>query len=116
MYMDNEIIKLYTLYIILFVSYTSIRASLVARAVKNLPINEGDARDIGSIPGLGRSPAVRNGNPLHYSCLKNFMDRGAWRATVHGITKESDTTKHRHIHTHTYTHTHFNKAEKIFVY
>ena len=51
MYMDNEIIKLYTLYIILFVSYTSIRASLVARAVKNLPINEGDARDIGQSLG-----------------------------------------------------------------
>ena len=43
--------------------------------------------DPGSIPGLGRSPGERNGYPLQYSCLENPMDRGAWRATVHGITK-----------------------------
>ena len=52
--------------------------------VKNLPVNAGDA---GSIPGLGRSPGEGNGNPLQYSCLRNAMDRGAWQATVHGITK-----------------------------
>ena len=46
--------------------------------VKNLPINAGDA---GSIPGSGRSPAGRNGNPLQYFCLENSMDRGAWHAT-----------------------------------
>ena len=46
--------------------------------------NEGDW---GSIPGLGRSPGERNGNPLQYSCLENSLDRGAWRATVHGVTK-----------------------------
>ena len=44
------------------------------------------------IPGLGRSPGEGNGNPLLYSCLGNPMDRGAWRATVHGVTKELDTT------------------------
>ena len=44
--------------------------------VKNLPVNAGGARDAGSLPGLGRSPAVGNGNPLQYSCLKNPMDRG----------------------------------------
>ena len=44
------------------------------------------------IPGLERSPGEGNGNPLQYSCLRNPMDRGAWRATVHGVTKESDTT------------------------
>ena len=49
--------------------------------VKNLPANAGDA---GSIPGSARSPAEQNGNPLRYSCLGNPMDRGAWRATVHG--------------------------------
>ena len=49
--------------------------------------------DLGSIPGLGRSPAGGHGNPLQYSCLENPMDRGAWRATVHGVTKESDTTE-----------------------
>ena len=46
-----------------------------------------NARDLGSIPGLGRPPGDGNGNPLQYSCLKNSMDRGAWRATVHGVAK-----------------------------
>ena len=55
--------------------------------VKNLPVNEGDARDTGSIPGLGRSPGKGNGNPFQYSCLENSMDRGAWQATVHGAAK-----------------------------
>ena len=52
--------------------------------VKNPPVNAGDA---GLIPGQGRSPGEGNGNPLQYSCLGNPVDRGAWRATVHGITK-----------------------------
>ena len=51
---------------------------------KNLPANAGDT---GSIPGLGRSPGGGNGNPLQYSCLENPLDRGAWRAAVHGVTK-----------------------------
>ena len=59
----------------------------VVLMVKNLPVNEGDARDTGSIPGLGRSPGKGNGNPVQYSCLENSMDRGASRATVHGVTK-----------------------------
>ena len=46
-----------------------------------------NAGDLGSIPGLGRSSGEGNGNPLQNSCLKNPMDRGAWRATVHGVTK-----------------------------
>ena len=45
--------------------------------VKNSPANAGDARDVGSIPGLGRSPGEENGNPLWYSCLENSVDRGA---------------------------------------
>ena len=49
--------------------------------VKNLPAIAGDTRDMGSIPGSGRSPGGSNGNPLQYSCLKNLMDRGAWQAT-----------------------------------
>ena len=49
------------------------------------------AGDLGLIPRLGRSTGERNGNPLEYSCLENPMDRGAWRATIHGVTKESDT-------------------------
>ena len=55
--------------------------------VKNPPDNAGDARYMGSIPGLGRSLGVGNGNSLRYSCLENFMDRGAWQVTVHGATK-----------------------------
>ena len=64
-------------------------ASQVALEVKNLPANAGNIRDVGSIPESERSPGERNGNPLQYSCLENLMDRGAWRATVHGLT-ESD--------------------------
>ena len=52
--------------------------------VKNLPANTGDA---GPIPGSGRSSGGGNGNPLQYSCLENTMDRGAWRAAVHGIAR-----------------------------
>ena len=53
-------------------------ASQVVLVVKNLPANAGHVRDMGSIPGLGRSPGGRHGNPLQYSCLENPMDRGAW--------------------------------------
>ena len=52
-------------------------ASLVAQLVKNLPANAGDTRDPGLIPGLGRFPGERNGNPLQYSCLGNPTNRGA---------------------------------------
>ena len=55
--------------------------------VENLPANAGDARDMGLIPGSGRSPGEGNGNPCLYSCLGNSMDRGAWRATTYGIAK-----------------------------
>ena len=70
-----------------------ISASQVTLVVKNPPAKTGDVRDLGSIPGLGRSPGEGNGNSLQYSCLENPMDRGAWQATVHGITKELDTTE-----------------------
>ena len=58
--------------------------------VKNLPANAGH---LGLTPGQGRSPGEEKGNPLQYSCLGNPMDRGAWWATVHGVTKESDRTE-----------------------
>ena len=55
--------------------------------VKNPPANSGDIKDAGSIPELGRSQGEGTGDPLQYSSLENSMDRGTWRATVHGITK-----------------------------
>ena len=54
--------------------------------VKNPPANAGDIGDMGSIPGLGKSPGGGHGNPLQYSCLENPMDRGAWWATVYRVT------------------------------
>ena len=72
------------------ISYSCLRvfrASQVVLVVKNPPANAGNTRDVGSIPELGRFPGVGNGNPFHYSCLENSMDRGAWKATVHGVTK-----------------------------
>jgi len=62
-------------------------ASQVALVVKKLPAGAGDIRDKGSIPGSGRSPGGRHGSPLQYSCLENPIDRGAWRASVHGVAK-----------------------------
>ena len=54
---------------------------------KNPPANAGDIRDMGSIPGLGRSPEGEHANPLQYSCLENPKDRGAWWFTVHRVEK-----------------------------
>ena len=59
----------------------------VVLVIKNLPANAADLRDMGSILGLGRSPGEGKSNPLQYSCLQDSMDRGAWQATVHGVTK-----------------------------
>ena len=59
---------------------------------KNLPASAGDTRYVGLIPGSGRSPGEGNGNLFQYSCLGNPKDRGAYQATVHGVTKESDMT------------------------
>ena len=68
-------------------------ASQVALVVKNPPANAGDIRELGSIPGLGRFLGGGYGNPLQYSCLEKPMDRGAWRATVHGVAQKSVTTE-----------------------
>ena len=71
----------------IFPNYLNLKGLPGGSMVKNLPANAGDERDTGSISGSGRSPGERNGNPLHYSCLENPKDRGAWWDTVHGVTK-----------------------------
>ena len=70
-----------------FVVLLNTMASQVALAVNNLPANEGNVRDTGSITGSGISPGETHGNPLQYSCLKSPMDRGAWGAKVHRVAK-----------------------------
>ena len=76
-------------------SYVTCRASQVVLVVKNPPANARDIRDMGSIPGLRRSPGGGHGNLLRYSCLENPVDRGAWWATVHEGPK-SQTQLSRH--------------------
>ena len=61
--------------------------------VKDLPANAGDVTDAGSSPGSGRSSGEGKGNPLQCSCLENPMDRGAWQATAHGVTKSQTRLK-----------------------
>ena len=89
--------------------------------VKNPLVNTGDARDVGSIHGPGRSPGVGKGYLLQYACLESFTDRGAWWATVHRVMNSqtwlntcmrarTHTQAHRHRHRHTHTHTHLLAA------
>ena len=68
-------------------------ASQVVLVVRNLPASAGNIRDAGLIPGLGRAPGGGHGNPLQYSCLENPVDRGAWQATVHKVTKSQTRLK-----------------------
>ena len=65
----------------------------MALVVKNLPANEGDIRDMGSIPRWGSSPGGEHGNPIQCSYLENPMDRGAWLAAVHGVEKSQTRLK-----------------------
>ena len=78
-------------------------------AVKNSPANAGDRRDVGLIPGLGRSSEEVHGNPLQYSCLETPMDRGGWWVMVHGVTKSWTLLKRLRC-THTYTHKHTHRG------
>ena len=66
---------------------------------KESACNAGDAGVVGSIPGSGRSPGGRHGNPLQYSCLENPMNKGAWRATIHGVAKSQTGLKLLSTHT-----------------
>ena len=76
-------------------------ASQVVVVVKNIPANAGDLRDVGLIPGSGISPGGGRGNPFQLSRLENPVDRGAWRAVVHGVAK-SPRLKWLGMHTHIY--------------
>ena len=67
--------------------------------VKNPPANAEESGDAGSIPGLGRSPRKGNGNSLQYSCLRNSMDRGTWRATAPSVAKSQTQLSTGHKHT-----------------
>ena len=82
-------------------TYITTWASQVAIVVKNLSANAGDVRDVGSIPGSGRSPGGGYGNPLQYSCLGDPMDRGAWWLTVHRVAKSRIQLKILSTHAHT---------------
>ena len=79
--------------------------------VKNPPANAGDT---GLIPESGRSPGGGKATHYKYSCQENSVDRGAWQATVHGVTG-SDTTEHTHTHIHTCTNTH-NRVFRVYYY
>ena len=78
--------------------------SRVALEVKKSPANAGVIRDMSSIPGSGKSSGGGNGNPLWYSCLENPVDRGAWQATVHGVTKSWTPLKQLSTHICTCVH------------
>ena len=69
--------------------------------VKNRPASAGDVRDTSSIPESGRFPGEGNGNPLQYSCLENPVDRGAWWATVHRVSKSQIRLKRLSMYVHT---------------
>ena len=73
-------------------------ASQVALVVKNPPANVGDVKDVGSIPGSGRSPEGGHSNPFQYSCLENPIDRGPWWATGHMVTKSQTRLKQVSMH------------------
>ena len=86
----NSIYKMVTVGLTRTQKFNFYLASQVTLVVKNLPANAGED---GAVPGLGRSPGERNGNPLQYSCLENPMDRGAWWVTVHGVAQSRDMTE-----------------------
>ena len=85
---------------VFYILLTASRGFPGSSVVKSLPAVQEPQKDAGSIPGLGRSPGGRHGNPLQYSCLENPMDRGAWQATVHRAAKSWIQLKWLSTHTH----------------
>ena len=77
------------------------KTASVVLVEKNLPANSGDKRDLGTVPGSGKTPGGGHGNPLQYSCLENPMDRKAWRATVHRVPNSQTWLMRLSMHTHT---------------
>ena len=69
------------------------KTASVVLVEKNLPANSGDKRDLGTVPGSGKTPGGGHGNPLQYSCLEKPLDRGAWWATVHRVAKSGTRLK-----------------------
>ena len=88
--------------LIIYISnyFTVFWASQLMLVLKNLPDNPEEVRDVGSIPGLRRSPGGGHGNPFQYSCLENPVDRGAWRATAPRLAKSWTRLKWLSMHTH----------------
>ena len=89
------------MYICVYIYVYIYGVSQVVLVVKNLSASVGDIKDMGLIPGLGRSPGGGYGNTLQYFCLENPMARGAWQATVHRVAKSQTRLRHTHTHTHT---------------
>ena len=90
-------------------------ASQEALLVKNRPANAGDIKDVGSIPGSGRSTGGGHGNPLQYSWLENPVDRGGWQATVYRVTQSRTWLKWLSLHVHiSYIILGNNKNKKLF--
>ena len=79
-------------------TYPLNKAFQVGLVVKNLPAKAGDEREMGLIPGSERSPGTGNGNPLQYFCLENPMERGAWEAIVHRVSKSWTQLRQLSIH------------------
>ena len=79
-------------------------ASQVALVIKDPPVNAGDIRDTGRIPGLGRPPEVGHGHPLQYSCLKNPVDRGTWWTTIYKVAKNQTGLKELSMYAHGILH------------
>ena len=71
----------------IIVMFSKMRGGLPVPVLKDSPASAGDTGNGGSIPGSGSSPGAEDGSPLQYSCVENSMDRGAWQAAVHGVSK-----------------------------